>query len=144
MRASGRWRLSQQSPDSSASCTQSPGQERRSGLIRVSGAGSYSGFALPWGGGEVGPSRTARTSQCPVNLPAPGAELPFLPLSPAPWGWGQPKPVLSNPSGPFKQQKGGVTCLESSLSVFVPSFLSWAASGGFFVKQFWVNHCASG
>lgn len=83
--------------------------------MRVSGAGSYSGFALPWGGGEVGPLRPARTSQPPVNLPPPGAELPFLPLTPAPWGPGQPKPVLSNPGGPFKRQKEGVTCLESSL-----------------------------
>lgn len=101
------WWLSVQSPDGSVSPTQSPRQERRSGLIRVSGEGTYSGFALPWGWDELGPWGPAGAPQSPVSPPYSGAAAAFSAF-PAQLSWAGDNSTLSCQilSGPFKQQKG--------------------------------------
>lgn len=99
--------LSLQSPDCSVSPTQSPRQERRSGSIRVSRAGTYSGVALPWGGDEVGPRGPAGAPQSPVSPPYSGAAAAFSAPS-AQLSWAGDNSALSCQilGGPFKQQKG--------------------------------------
>lgn len=103
-----------------------PGQERRSGLIRVSRAGAYSGFALLWIG--VGRLRPTGASQSPESLPLPPSqERKPLSRPSAQLGWATPPtlkqqdaPGLSNPGRAIQTAKGECGFPESSLHVCSP------------------------